>query len=111
MSREEAIPAITVQELKTMRDRGDDFVLVDVREPHEFAISAFSESVKIPLGTLPQNLNKLSTADEIVVHCKMGGRSARAVQFLREAGFKKVRNLVGGIDRWAQEIEPGMPRY
>jgi adenylyltransferase/sulfurtransferase len=111
MSREEAIPAITVQELKDMRDRGDDFVLVDVREPHEFAISAFSESVKIPLGTLPQNLNKLSTADEIVVHCKMGGRSARAVQFLRESGFKKVRNLVGGIDRWAQEIEPGMPRY
>jgi adenylyltransferase/sulfurtransferase len=111
MSREAAIPAITVQELRDMRDRGEDFVLVDVREPHEFAISAFSDSVKIPLGTLPQNLNRLSTADEIVVHCKLGGRSARAVQFLREAGFKKVRNLVGGIDRWAQEIEPGMPRY
>ncbi len=111
MSREETIPAITVQELKEMRDRGEDFVLVDVREPHEFAISAFPESVRIPLGTLPQNLNKLSTADEIVVHCKMGGRSARAVQFLREAGFKKVRNLVGGIDRWAQEIDSTMPRY
>jgi adenylyltransferase/sulfurtransferase len=67
--------------------------------------------VKIPLGTLPQNLNKLSTADEIVVHCKLGGRSAKAVQLLREAGFKKVRNLAGGIDRWAQEIEPSMPRY
>jgi adenylyltransferase/sulfurtransferase len=67
--------------------------------------------VKIPLGTLPQNLNKLSTADEIVVHCKMGGRSAKAVQFLKDAGFQKVRNLSGGIDRWAAEIEPGMPRY
>src|SRR6185503_19591322 len=75
------IPEVTVQELKAMRDRGDDFVLVDVREPHEIAICAFPESVKIPLGTLPQNVNKLSTADEIVVHCKMGGRSAKAVQF------------------------------
>jgi sulfur-carrier protein adenylyltransferase/sulfurtransferase len=105
------IPEVTVQELKAMRDRGDDFVLVDVREPHEFAICAFPESVKIPLGTLPQNVNRLSTADEIVVHCKMGGRSAKAVQFLHDAGFRKVRNLTGGIDRWAQEIDSSMPRY
>jgi sulfur-carrier protein adenylyltransferase/sulfurtransferase len=105
------IPEVSVQELKAMRDRGDDFVLVDVREPHEFAICAFPGSVKIPLGTLPQNVNRLSTADEIVVHCKMGGRSAKAVQFLRDAGFRKVRNLAGGIDRWAQDIEPSMPRY
>ena len=105
------IPEISVQDLKAMRDRGDDFVLVDVREPHEIAICSLPDSVKIPLGTLPQNLNKLSTADEIVVHCKMGGRSAKAVQFLRDAGFQKVRNLSGGIDRWAAEIEPGMPRY
>jgi adenylyltransferase/sulfurtransferase len=105
------IPEISVQDFKAMRDRGDDFVVVDVREPHEFAICSLPKSVKIPLGTLPQNLNKLSTADEIVVHCKLGGRSAKAVQFLRDAGFKKVRNLAGGIDRWAAEIEPGMPRY
>ena len=105
------IPEISVQDLKAMRDRGDDFVLVDVREPHEIAICALPGSVKIPLGKLPENVNKLSTADEIVVHCKMGGRSAKAVQFLRDAGFKKVRNLAGGIDRWAAEIEPGMPRY
>ncbi|HVE64957.1 MAG TPA: molybdopterin-synthase adenylyltransferase MoeB [Thermoanaerobaculia bacterium] len=105
------IPEISVQELKTLRDRGEDFVLVDVREPHEFAICSLPDSVKIPLGTLPQNLNKLSTADEIVVHCKMGGRSAKAVRLLQEAGFKKVRNLAGGIDRWAAEVEPGMPRY
>jgi adenylyltransferase/sulfurtransferase len=105
------IPEITVYDLKTMRDRGDDFVLVDVREPHEFAICSLPGSVKIPLGTLPQNLNRLSTADEIVVHCKLGGRSAKAVQFLRDSGFRKVRNLAGGIDRWAAEIEPKMPRY
>ncbi|HZI66028.1 MAG TPA: molybdopterin-synthase adenylyltransferase MoeB [Thermoanaerobaculia bacterium] len=105
------IPEISVQDLKSLRDRGEDFVLVDVREPHEFAICSLPDSVKIPLGTLPQNLNKLSTADEIVVHCKMGGRSAKAVRLLQEAGFKKVRNLAGGIDRWAAEVEPGMPRY
>ncbi len=105
------IPEISVEELKAMRDRGEDFVLVDVREPHEVAICAFPESVKIPLGTLPQNLNRLSTADEVVVHCKLGGRSAQAVQFLREAGYKKVRNLAGGISRWAERIDPTMPRY
>jgi adenylyltransferase/sulfurtransferase len=105
------IPEVTVQELQAMRQRGEEFVLVDVREPHEIAICSFPESVKIPLGTLPQNLNRLSTADEIVVHCKMGGRSAKAVQFLQQAGFRKVKNLAGGIDRWAREIEPSMPRY
>ena len=105
------IPEITVEELKVMRDRGAGFVLVDVREPHEFAICAFSESVKIPLGTLPQNVNRLSTAEEIVVHCKTGARSAKAVQFLQEVGFKKVRNLTGGINRWAERIDPTMPRY
>ena len=94
-----------------MRDRREDFVLVDVREPHEFQICAFPESVKIPLGTLPENLNRLSTADAIVVHCKTGGRSAKAVHFLREAGFRKVRNLAGGINRWAERIDPSMPRY
>jgi molybdopterin/thiamine biosynthesis adenylyltransferase/rhodanese-related sulfurtransferase/molybdopterin converting factor small subunit len=105
------IPEIPVEELKAMRDRGDDFVLVDVREPHEVAICALPESVKIPLGTLPANLSRLSTADEIVVHCKTGARSAKAVQLLHEAGFRKVRNLVGGIQSWAERIDPTMPRY
>jgi len=105
------VPEITAEDFKAMRDRGEDFVLVDVREPHEFQISAFPDSVKIPLGTLPENLNRLSTADEIVVHCKTGGRSARAVQLLRGAGFRKVRNLAGGINRWAEVIDPSMPRY
>ena len=94
-----------------MRDRGDDFVLVDVREPHEVAICALPESVKIPLGALPANLSRLSTADEIIVHCKTGARSAKAVQLLHEAGFRKVRNLVGGIQSWAERIDPTMPRY
>jgi len=86
-------------------------VLVDVREPHEIEISSFPESVKIPLGKLPERVNELSSADEIVVHCKSGARSAKAVQFLRDAGFKKVRNLAGGINRWAEKIDPTVPRY
>jgi len=105
------IPEITVQDLQRLRQEKADFVLVDVREPHEWAISAFPESVKIPLGELPQNLNRLSTADEIVVHCKSGGRSAKAVALLREAGFRKVRNLTGGINRWAETVDPTMPKY
>jgi adenylyltransferase/sulfurtransferase len=105
------VPEISVQDLQRMRQEKQDFVLVDVREPHEWAISAFPESVKIPLGELPQNLNRLSTADEIVVHCKSGGRSAKAVALLREAGFRKVRNLTGGINRWAETVDPTMPKY
>ncbi|HEY6930062.1 MAG TPA: molybdopterin-synthase adenylyltransferase MoeB [Thermoanaerobaculia bacterium] len=105
------IPEISVEELKSLRDRRADFVLVDVREPHEIEISSFPESLKIPLGKLPERVNELSTADEIVVHCKSGARSAKAVQFLREAGFKKVRNLTGGINGWAEKIDSTVPRY
>jgi sulfur-carrier protein adenylyltransferase/sulfurtransferase len=109
--REMGVPAITVQELKEKMDKGDAFVLVDVREPHEIAISQLPGSLKIPLGTLPANVNKLSTADAIVVHCRTGARSAKAVEFLMAAGFRKVWNLTGGIDRWAVEIDPTVPRY
>lgn len=105
------IPEISVEEFRALRSAGASFVLVDVREPHEFGISSFPESVKIPLGTLAGNLNRLSTADEIVVHCKTGGRSAKAVQLLQQAGFRKARNLAGGINRWAERIDPTMPRY
>jgi molybdopterin/thiamine biosynthesis adenylyltransferase/rhodanese-related sulfurtransferase/molybdopterin converting factor small subunit len=105
------VPEISVEELKAMRDRREDFVLVDVREPHEIEICALPGSVRIPLGSLPENLNRLSTADEIVVHCKTGGRSAKAVQLLRDAGFRKVRNLAGGITRWSERIDPTVPRY
>jgi molybdopterin/thiamine biosynthesis adenylyltransferase/rhodanese-related sulfurtransferase len=105
------VPSVTVEELKAMRDRGDELVLVDVREPYEVEICQFPESVKIPLGALPENMNRLSTAGEIVVYCKVGARSAQAVQFLRQAGYRNVRNLAGGIDEWARRIDPSMPRY
>jgi len=109
--REMGVLAITVQELKAKMDKGDPFVLVDVREPQEYAISQLPGSVGIPLGTLPMNVNRLSTADDIVVYCRTGVRSARAVQFLMSTGFRRVWNLAGGIDRWAVEIDPTVPRY
>jgi adenylyltransferase/sulfurtransferase len=105
------VPELSVEELKQLRDSGEKLVLVDVREPREWAISDLSDSVKIPLGTLPQNLEKLSKHDEIVVYCRTGGRSGNAVAFLVEQGFEKVRNLAGGINRWAERIDKSLPRY
>ena len=102
---------VTVEELKAARDRGDAIVLVDVREPREWGISDLSDSVKIPLGTLPQSLDKLSKDDDIVVYCRTGGRSGNAVQFLMQNGYSRVRNLVGGINRWAERIDTSLPRY
>jgi adenylyltransferase/sulfurtransferase len=105
------VPELSVDELKAELDRGEKLVLVDVREPREWAISDLSKSVKIPLGTLPQSLEKLSKDDEIVVYCRTGGRSGNAVAFLMEQGFEKVRNLAGGINRWAERIDKSLPRY
>ncbi len=104
-------PAITVDELKAKRDRGESFTLVDVREPHEWAISDLPDSVKIPLGTLPGKLGELPKGAEIVVYCRSGARSANAVQFLRQKGYDKVYNLAGGINLWAEQIDPTMARY
>lgn len=102
---------IDVHELKTMMDRDEDFVLVDVREPHEFRIAKMPNAKLIPLGDLPARVHELDSADDIVVHCLVGARSAEACDFLRKAGFRKVRNLAGGIRAWADQIDPDMPRY
>jgi len=104
-------PEISVEDFKAMRDRGDRIVLVDVREAHEWPISDLPDSIKIPLGTLPQSLGKLSKDDEIVVYCRSGARSGNAVQFLQRAGYAKAKNLVGGINRWAERIDPTLPKY
>ena len=102
---------VSVEELKGMRDRGESFVLVDVREPREWAISDLPGSVKIPLNSLPQSLEKLAKEDEIVVYCRTGVRSANAVGFLQKMGYAKVKNLVGGINLWAERIDPSMAKY
>jgi len=101
---------ISPVELKLRLDRGDDIVIVDVREPHEYEIVDMG-GVLIPLNDLPKRVNELDSFREVVVHCHHGPRSKRAVDFLRQIGFTKVKNLTGGIDRWAAEIDPALPRY
>jgi len=98
-------------EVKAKMDRGDRFVLLDVREPHELQICRLPGATSIPLGELPRRVHELDTADEIITVCKMGQRSARAASFLRQAGFRKVRNMRGGTNLWAQKVDPTLPRY
>lgn len=102
---------ITPLEVKKKLDRGDDFILVDVREPQEFAIGRIPTSRLIPLNTLPERLHELSTVDEIVVHCRSGVRSGKAVELMKQAGYRKVKNLVGGILRWSDDVDPSVPKY
>jgi sulfur-carrier protein adenylyltransferase/sulfurtransferase len=104
------VPEITVEELKRRLDAKEDFVLVDVREPHEYQICNLNGKL-IPLGDLPRRVSELDPAKEMVVHCRSGARSARAVTFLRQAGFNKVSNLAGGILAWADRIDPKVPKY
>jgi len=98
-------------EVKAKMDRGDSFVLIDVREPHEYQICRIPNAKLIPLGDLPKRVNELDSADEIVAHCKSGVRSAKAVDFLKQAGFRKVRNMKGGILAWSDKVDPSVPKY
>jgi adenylyltransferase/sulfurtransferase len=98
-------------EVKEMMDRGSTFMLLDVREPHEYLICSIPTSKLIPLGDLPKRVNELDTATEIVAHCKSGVRSAKAVDFLKQAGFKKVKNMKGGILAWSDKVDPKVPKY
>jgi molybdopterin/thiamine biosynthesis adenylyltransferase/rhodanese-related sulfurtransferase/molybdopterin converting factor small subunit len=98
-------------EVKAKIDRGDSFVLIDVREPHEYQICRIPQAKLIPLGDLPKRVNELDSADEIVAHCKSGMRSAKAVEFLKQAGFRKVRNMKGGILAWSDKVDPSVPKY
>ena len=101
---------VTPEELKRRLDAGEDLFVLDVREPHEYQIANLGGYL-IPLGDLPKRVSELDSSREIVAHCKMGGRSAKAVDFLRQAGFKKVHNLAGGILAWADRVDPKMPKY
>jgi len=105
------IPTMTVHELKELRAAGDNHFLLDVREPHEQIISRIEGAVLIPLGELEHRTAELPRDKRILVHCKSGGRSARAVSLLREEGFENVWNISGGIIAWAREIDPSMAEY
>lgn len=101
---------ITASELSE-RIKHNHLKLLDVREPHELEISALPNAVNIPLGQLAGRLSELDSAEEMVVFCKGGTRSARALELLASAGFKKVKNLKGGINAWAKEVDPKLPVY
>ena len=102
---------ITVKELKARKDRGEDVFVLDVREPHEYEINRIPGSTLIPLGDLGERFVELDANREIVTQCKSGMRSARAAAFLREHGFKNVKNLKGGILAWVDQIDPSQPKY
>lgn len=104
---------ITPLELKQRLDRGDDLMILDVREPHEWEISNLAplNAVLIPKNEILNHLGELDTSREIVVHCKVGGRSADVIHELQQHGYKKLINLTGGINQWARDVDPTLPIY
>jgi sulfur-carrier protein adenylyltransferase/sulfurtransferase len=97
--------------LKARLDRGDKFQFIDVREPNEYQIASIPGAKLIPLGDVPKRVGELDPNTEVIVHCKMGGRSAKACDFLRQSGFKNVKNMLGGITAWSDKIDPSVPKY
>jgi len=102
---------ITAVELKKRLDRGDRLTIVDVREPHEYQINKIAGSLLIPLGDIPKRYVELDPSDELIMQCKVGGRSAKAADFLRSKGYTKVLNLTGGILDWIDKVDPSQPKY
>ena len=98
-------------ELKAKYDRGEDVHLLDVREPNEYQICRIAGSKLIPLGQVAARVDELDRSRELIVHCKMGGRSAKAVALLQERGFTNVFNLKGGILEWIDRVDPSQPKY
>ncbi len=104
------VPEISVQDLKQKLDNGESVNVLDVREPHEYEVANIGARL-IPLGELPQRLVELDQDENFAIHCKTGGRSARAVKLLQDAGFQNVYNVQGGINAWSEEIDPSVPKY
>jgi molybdopterin/thiamine biosynthesis adenylyltransferase/rhodanese-related sulfurtransferase/molybdopterin converting factor small subunit len=108
---DDAAWSISPTALKKRIDAGDAVTIIDVREPHEYQINRIPGSKLIPLGAIPERMHEISAADDVVLHCKAGLRSAKALSILRQAGYTRVRNLTGGIDAWADEVDTSLPRY
>ena len=102
---------ITPTELKQRMDKGDDLFILDVREPNEYQINKIQGSTLIPLGELPRRYQELPKDREIITQCKMGGRSQKALEFLKTVGFTNVKNLKGGILEWIDKVDPSQPKY
>jgi adenylyltransferase/sulfurtransferase len=102
---------LTVKDLAAARARGDELVLVDVREPHEWALCHLEGAIHIPLRTLPDRLAELDRKRPLVLYCHHGNRSRVALEYLRGQGYTQLRNLRGGIEAWSREVDPSVPRY
>jgi rhodanese-related sulfurtransferase len=102
---------IMPREVKQRLDKGEKLYLVDVREPQEYAICHIEGSVLIPMGTVPANLQKLDTDEDVICFCHHGMRSMDVANWLRAQGVKSAKSMAGGIDRWSVEIDPKVPRY
>jgi len=102
---------ITPKELEARLQHGERLKIIDVREPHEWDIAHIDGAQLIPLGHLPERMNELDSAEELILQCKSGARSMRALELLRTAGFRKLKNLKGGINAWAREVDPKLPVY
>ena len=108
----QAMPEITATELKQRMDNGDDIQLIDVREADEVAIATIPNAVHIPLGQVMARASEINPNRETVIHCKMGGRSAKAIEALKRSGFTgNLINLKGGITAWSNEVDPSVPKY
>lgn len=105
------IPAITVVDLQQMQERNENFFLLDVREPHEYEIARIPGSTLIPLGQLGARFHEVPRDRKVVIHCRSGVRSAKALELLRQEGFKNLWNVTGGILAWSEEVDPSVPQY
>jgi rhodanese-related sulfurtransferase len=102
---------ILPSDVKQRLDRGEKMMLIDVREPHEYAICHIEGAILIPMGTIPANLQKLDTDEDVICFCHHGMRSMDVANWLRAQGVKSAKSMAGGIDRWSLEIDPKVPRY
>jgi rhodanese-related sulfurtransferase len=102
---------ITPQELKARLDRRDPVVLLDVRQDWETKLCRLENAVHIPIEEIARRTEELNPEDEVVVYCHVGQRSAAVAQYLAQLGFKNAKNLLGGLDYWAQSVDPAMTRY
>jgi adenylyltransferase/sulfurtransferase len=111
-STNQPMPEITATELKQRIDQGDDIQIIDVREPNEYQTARLPNSIHIPLGQVVNRMPEIDASRETVVHCKMGGRSAKAIEALKRAGYTgQLTNLKGGITAWSNEVDPSVPKY
>ncbi len=108
---ESGIPEITCQELKELLDDQSDICLIDVREPHEYEFCRIEGATLIPLGQLLTQLGTLDKNADYIMQCRSGGRSGQATSVMLRSGFTSVRNLVGGILQWSDDIDPTIPKY